>query len=251
MMGVGWVNPGESRGRPNPVEGAASDSVGSALRLTQPTRRRRRTPWQTAEAPSTTQPPRSGPRPRPPATCRASATTSRPRRCRARCPWARTRRSGRPTASTPSSFPARRSRPRAGPTSAPGSTASAPRCGMRKGSSARRCRCGEPLRRRASTTAPSASCAGTRCRSPTSRSPSSRACAPSPPAATSTPRRAWPRTSISSPGRWRATTSTTPTASCWWCRSRGVRASSRNSAASRWSPARSASSRAASNSRWS
>ena len=47
------------------------------------------------------------------ATCRASATTSRPRRSKARCRSARTRRSAAPTASMPSSSRARRSPHRA------------------------------------------------------------------------------------------------------------------------------------------
>ena len=46
------------------------------------------------------------------------------------------------------------------------------------GSSGRRCPSGRRRRQRASTTAPSASCAGDRCRSRTSSSPSSPACAP-------------------------------------------------------------------------
>ena len=83
------------------------------------------------------------------ATCRASATTSRPRRCRARCRSGRTRRSAPPTASTPSSCRARPSRHRAAPTSAPGSIASARRCSTAPSSARRRCRSGRRHRRTA------------------------------------------------------------------------------------------------------
>ena len=81
------------------------------------------------------------------ATCRASATTSRPRRCRARCRSGRTRRSAPPTGSTPSSCRARPSRRRAAPTSARGSTASARRCSTAPSSARRRCRSGRRRRR--------------------------------------------------------------------------------------------------------
>ena len=56
----------------------------------------------------------------------ASATSSPPRPCRARCRSAATRRSAAPTASMPSSCPAPRSPRRAPTTAAPGSTASGP-----------------------------------------------------------------------------------------------------------------------------
>ena len=54
------------------------------------------------------------------ATCPASATVSRPRRCPARCRSGAIRRSAAPTGSTPNSCPARPSRRRAAATSAPG-----------------------------------------------------------------------------------------------------------------------------------
>ena len=61
------------------------------------------------------------------ATCPASATALRPRRCPARCRSGATRRSAAPTGSMPSSFPARPSPRRAAAMSAPGSIASARR----------------------------------------------------------------------------------------------------------------------------
>ena len=68
-----------------------------------------------------------------------------------------------PTASTPSSCPARRSQRRAAAMSDRGSIASARRSSTRQSSSGRRCPSGRRHRQRPSTTAPSVSCAGDRC----------------------------------------------------------------------------------------
>ena len=133
--------------------------------------------WQTV-ARERTRPGHSGPKQRPPATCRASATISKRRRCRVHCPSARIRRSARHMGSTPSSCRARPSPPRVAPTSAPGSTASVRRCSTRRGSRRRCCHSGRRRHHLASTTARSASCVGAPCRCRRRSSRFSRACAP-------------------------------------------------------------------------
>ena len=145
------------------------------------------------------------------ATNPVSATTSRARRCRARCRSGKAIRSSRRTVSTPKRSTARRSRRRAPRAGAAGRTASVRRpCTSRFARS-----------RRSSSAAPRSTkrprrrinCAGGRCLSPRSRPTSSRASSRWAATAIRRSRRAPPCICTPPTRRWSTASSTTPTAS--------------------------------------